>query len=68
MIGVEFNSKPGFASALTKECANNGMLLLTTSIFETIRVIPPLNVSEQEIETGLQILETSLKNVLVKSN
>ncbi len=39
------------------------MLLLTTSIYETIRFIPPLTVSAEEIEAGLRIFERALAQV-----
>eukprot|EP01117_Protostelium_nocturnum_P005409 TRINITY_DN1962_c0_g1_i1.p1 TRINITY_DN1962_c0_g1~~TRINITY_DN1962_c0_g1_i1.p1 ORF type:complete len:292 (-),score=108.99 TRINITY_DN1962_c0_g1_i1:41-916(-) len=69
MIGVEFDEKKvpaKFADAVSKECYNNGMLLLTTSIFETLRFIPALNVSADEIKLGLEIFEKSLASVLQK--
>jgi len=67
MIGMEFDSKRvkyGTATAISKECLKNGMLLLTTSIYETLRFIPPLVVTKEEIDQGLQIFEKSLQAVL----
>lgn len=67
MIGLEFDSakvKKGTVDAISKECAKNGMLLLSTSIFETLRFIPPLNVSKEEVDIGMKIFENSMKNVL----
>lgn len=67
MIGLEFDNskvKKGTVDAISKECAKNGMLLLSTSIYETLRFIPPLNVTKEEVEIGMKIFETSVKNVL----
>lgn len=36
------------------------MLLLTTGVFETLRFIPPLNVSQAEIKEALGIFDISL--------
>lgn len=65
MIGVEFDPsvEKGTVNKITKECVNNKLLLLSTSIFETLRFIPPLNVTKEEIEIGLEKFEKSLKNV-----
>ncbi len=66
MIGVEFSKTLpyGFNDKVSKECAKNGMLLLTTSIYNTLRFIPPLTVTAEEIQTALKIFELSLNNVL----
>lgn len=40
-----------------------GMILLTRSAYETVRFIPPLNVSEGEMENGLRIFEGALTEV-----
>jgi len=68
MIGMEFDGKvnKGTADQISKECAKNGLLLLTTSIYETLRFIPPLNVSKEEVDTGLKIFESSMEKVFKK--
>ena len=53
----------GTAGKVSKACLDRNMLLLTTSIYETIRFIPPLTVSAGEIETGLRIFEGALEEV-----
>ena len=40
------------------------MLLLTTSIFEVVRFIPPLNSSKEEMKKGIEIFEESVDDVL----
>ena len=68
MVGVEMKQdvKPGTATALSQACLEYGMLLLTTSVYETVRFIPPLTVSKQEIETGLSIFEKACAKVFGK--
>jgi 4-aminobutyrate aminotransferase len=56
--------KYGFTGALTKKCLNHGMLILNTGAHETLRFIPPLNVSAEEIELGVEIFEKGLKDTL----
>jgi 4-aminobutyrate aminotransferase-like enzyme len=56
--------KKGFAGALTKRCVDNGMLLLNTGINETVRFIPALNVSKEELELGFEIFEKSMRETL----
>jgi 4-aminobutyrate aminotransferase-like enzyme len=56
--------KKGFAGAVTKKCVENGMLLLNTGIHETVRFIPALNVSKEELELGFDIFEQSMKETL----
>jgi len=63
MVGVEFNYKEPVASKLSKLCMANNLLLLTCSIFDTIRFIPPLTVTSDEINTGLQTFEKALKSL-----
>eukprot|EP01083_Nonionella_stella_P143779 447551_1 len=72
MTAVEFESRgsngvpPGTAAAISKECVDRGMLILTTSIFEVFRFIPPLVVTEEEIDRILEIFEESVSAVLGK--
>jgi 4-aminobutyrate aminotransferase len=64
MIGVEFDHHKvpyGTASKIIQHCVKNGMLLLSTGAFETLRFIPPLTVTKDEIQTGLNIFKTALK-------
>lgn len=51
------------ASKVNKACLERGMLILTTSVFETIRAIPPLNITEAELQEGLDIFKESLESV-----
>ena len=70
MIGTEFvvDGRPDKAKPLAKEiihCAEEkGLLLLSCGTYDnTIRWIPPLNVTSEQINHGLQIFEEALKQV-----
>lgn len=67
MVGLEFESPQGsgVASAVAKACLERGMILLTCSTYETVRFIPPLNVSEAEMEEALRIFEEAVAEVFV---
>jgi 4-aminobutyrate aminotransferase len=78
MIAVEFASpshstfdrvvKEGtpakLAMKLSKRCLEKGMLLLTTSVYETLRFIPPLNVSSEDLAKGMEIFTDALEEVV----
>ena len=71
MIGTEFvvDGRPDKAKPLAKEvihCAEeNGLLLLSCGTYDnTVRWIPPLNVTSEQINDGLQIFENALKEVV----
>lgn len=70
MIGAEFvdsRGKPdkGVVKAIINNCEEQGLLLLSCGTYDnTIRWIPPLNVSLQQISDGLGIFEKSLRAVI----
>jgi len=64
MIGVEFAyQKEYIASKISKHCLGNNLMLLTCSIYDTIRFIPPLTVSAEEIQIALKTFENALKAI-----
>jgi 4-aminobutyrate aminotransferase len=78
MVAVEFSSpsgtskfdtfaKPGvpagMASKVAKKCIDNGMLILTTSVYEVIRFIPALNISKEDLAKGIKIFSDAVKEV-----
>ncbi len=74
MVGTEFvvEGRPDRAKAAVKEvvhaAAEGGLLLLTCGTFDnTIRWIPPLNVSPEQVGDGLQIFEAALKRGMRRS-
>lgn len=68
MVAMEFDEKVpyGTASNISKKLLENGMILFNCSIFETIRFIPALTVTKEEIDLGLQKTEMVLKEVFAK--
>lgn len=65
MVGLEFEvpQGSGAAAAVTQACLKRGMILLVCSSYESVRFVPPLNVSEAEMEEGLGIFEDAVKEV-----
>lgn len=79
MIGVEFASPSpisahdpntvaeapeSLANRVAKRCLENGMLIFTTSIYEVVRFIPPLNVSAEEMAIGIEIFTRAVEEVV----
>jgi 4-aminobutyrate aminotransferase len=64
MLGMEFDKSvpKGVAYDITHRlCDHHAMLLLNTSIFETIRFIPPLNVTKDEVDLALRKIDSVLQ-------
>ncbi len=57
MIGIELKSKD--AHDVAKAALDNGLLVLTAK--EKLRLLPPLTISYEEIDEGMEILEKILK-------
>ena len=70
MVGIEFTTDyneplPGLATAVQQKAIEHGLLLLTCGTRgNVVRVIPALNVSEQEINLGLGALARTFEEVL----
>jgi 4-aminobutyrate aminotransferase-like enzyme len=66
MVGLEFAhpAGSGFAGAVTAAAMDAGLLLLTTGWRETIRFIPALVVSEQEMATALGMFALALEKTV----
>lgn len=56
MIGVQVKNSP---KAVLQKAFANGLLVLTAGE-DVVRLLPPLNISMQEMDEGLQILKKSL--------
>jgi len=52
------------ASRVSKRCLEKGMLLLTTSVYQVVRFIPPLNVSEEDMVKGCKIFAEAVEEVV----
>mmetsp|Transcript_15503 Transcript_15503/g.39258 ORF Transcript_15503/g.39258 Transcript_15503/m.39258 type:complete len:436 (+) Transcript_15503:10-1317(+) len=67
MIGIELNDKlvnPGSAARVVKEAGQRELLLLNTGAYECLRLLPPLTVTEEEMEEGLDKFEGAVKAAL----
>ena len=51
------------ASRVASKCMEKGMFILTTSVYETIRFIPPLTVTEEEMAKGINIFQEAVREV-----
>ncbi|KAF9522847.1 acetylornithine aminotransferase [Crepidotus variabilis] len=54
----------GMAARVARKCIDKGMLILTTSVYEVIRFIPPLNVTKEEMKKGTEIFAESVREVV----
>ncbi len=56
MIGVDFTSPSGKnASDVVKDCIKKGLIVLTAK--DRVRLLPPLNITTEELTEGLNILK-----------
>lgn len=63
---IEWEDHPttvGAAGKLVKAAAEQQLLIMSAGIYETIRFIPPLTISEAEMSEALQKLEKALNTV-----
>lgn len=63
MLALEFQPGGGYASKVQAKCMENDMLVLTTSIYDTLRFIPPLNITQQDMDKGCQIIKQAVQEV-----
>ena len=56
MLGVKLDK--GSSREAAEKCLENGLLILTAKTL--LRLLPPLNISEEEMDRGLSILESTL--------
>ena len=63
MLAIEFDREAGFAGRVSQACMRRGLLVLTTSVFEVLRFIPPLTLSEAEAGEAAAIFADALSEV-----
>ena len=63
MVALECQPGHGYASKIQAKCMAKDMLVLTTSIYDTIRFIPPLNISKEDMAKGCKIIEEAIQEV-----
>ena len=64
MIGIVLEDNN--AKDVMLKCAENGLLVLTAK--NLIRLLPPLNIDEYDLNDGLDILEKSIKKTRVQNS
>ncbi|KAJ7204746.1 pyridoxal phosphate-dependent transferase [Mycena pura] len=52
------------AARVAKRCIEKGMLILTTSVYEVVRFIPPLNISAADLKKGAEIFKEAVEEVV----
>lgn len=62
-MGLMLGAKPerGTPAAIAAKCAENGLLVLTAK--DVLRFLPPLTITKEEIDKGLEILSEVLKSL-----
>lgn len=63
MLALECRPGHGYASKIQAKCMEKDLLVLTTSIYDTIRFIPPLNITKEDMAIGIGIIEDAIKDV-----
>ena len=59
MLGIELKTKN--AGEIAKKCSENGLLILTAKT--KLRMLPPLVITKQEIDKGIEILKNIIADV-----
>ncbi|KAI6033174.1 acetylornithine aminotransferase [Pisolithus orientalis] len=52
------------ASRVAKRCVEKGMLILTASVYEVIRFIPPLNVTREDLRKGCEVFSEAVEEII----
>jgi 4-aminobutyrate aminotransferase len=56
-------AQPQIAPRVVQECVKRDMLLLSTSVFDVLRFIPTLTISEEELSQACGIFKEALEAV-----
>ena len=68
MLALECVPGKGYALKIQAKCMEKDMLLLTTSIYDTLRFIPPLNISKEDMAKGCQIIREAIEEVAAEED
>lgn len=63
MLALECAPGKGYASKIQAKCMEKDMLVLTTSIYDTLRFIPPLNITKEDMAEGCRIIQEAIDEV-----
>ncbi|KAH9957355.1 acetylornithine aminotransferase [Russula dissimulans] len=61
---VKKGTAANLAAKLSKRCLEKGLILLTTSVYETVRFIPPLNISPEDLGKGIGVVKEAVEEVI----
>lgn len=67
MLALECQPGHNYAARIQAKCMENDMLILTTSIYDTIRFIPPLNITKEDMAKGVAIIRQAIKDVAAEA-
>lgn len=60
---VDGSKQDQLAPKISKRCAEKGMLILSTSVFDVMRFIPALNITKEELALACKIFQESMEEV-----
>jgi 4-aminobutyrate aminotransferase len=61
------NAQPQIAPRVAQECLKRDMLLLSTSVFDVLRFIPPLTITEDELNQACKVFQEAFEAVAADS-
>lgn len=62
MIGVEVSTKVHNIRQLMEDICNSGLILVTAGV-STLRILPPLVITEASVDEGIEILDTCIGRI-----
>lgn len=68
MLALECTPGKGYVAKIQAKCLEKDMLVLTTSIYDTLRFIPPLNISKEDMAKGCEIIKQAIEEVADEEN
>jgi len=63
-VAAKPSAPRSMASRVSKKCQEKGLLLLTTSVYEVVRFIPPLNITRGDLKKGCEIFGEAVRDVV----
>lgn len=63
MVAVEFDGPADTASKVVQEAFDEGLILITAGINQTVRILPPLCITKEEVDIAIDSIDRSLARV-----
>ncbi|RMZ89240.1 hypothetical protein DV736_g3542, partial [Chaetothyriales sp. CBS 134916] len=67
MLALQFVPGGSYGPKVQAKCLEKDLLVLTTSIYDTLRFIPPLNISKEDMEKGCEIIKQAVEEVAAEA-